>query len=264
MQKMARRAISATGIRYEVVMGETRKPAEETQDGDAVTSEVDESAAETETDLRARLAEAEADAAEAEAAAAVARSKVRAMRSQQDGNHADENGEDAENSRRRRLWPPSWPIVAKVVAAIVIVGSLAGSGAIVWQHHTAVVRRQHAEEFIQAATQGVLALTTIDFNTVKDQVQHIIDNSTGSFRDDFNARSDQFIKVAQASKAIAKGTVTAAAVESIKTDEAVVLVVGSEKITNAAGNQQPRAFRFRVTVTRDGGQLKVSKLELVL
>jgi Mce-associated membrane protein len=245
-------------------MGDTRKPAEETPDGDAVTTEVSESASETGTDLQAKLAEAEAEAAEAEAAAAAARSKVRAMRSQQSDDHAD-RGENGENGRRRRrLRPPSWPIVAKIVATIVIVGSLAGSGAIVWQHHTASVRRQHAEEFIGAAKQGVVALTSIDFNTVRDQVQHIIDNSTGSFRDDFVARSDQFIKVAQASKAVAKGTVTAAAVESMKTDEAVVLVVGSEQITNAVGNQQPRSFRFRVTVTRDGGPLKVSKLELVL
>ena len=50
----------------------------------------------------------------------------------------------------------------------------------------------------------------------------------------------------------------------MKTDEAVVLLVGSEQISNAAGNQQPRSFRFRVTVTRDADQLKVSKLELVL
>jgi Mce-associated membrane protein len=243
-------------------MGDTRKPTEETPDGDAVTTEVSESASETETDLQARLAEAEAEAAEAEAAAAAARSKVRAMRSQQSG--ADVDGNSENGGRRRRLWPPSWPVVAKAVAAIVIVGSLAGSGTIVWQHHTASVRRQHAEEFIQTAKQGVVALTSIDFNTVRDQVQHIIDNSTGSFRDDFVARSDQFIKVAQASKAVAKGTVTAAAVESMKTDEAVVLVVGSEQITNTVGNQQPRSFRFRVTVTSDSGQLKVSKLELVL
>jgi Mce-associated membrane protein len=245
-------------------MGDTRKPSEETRDGDAVTTEVSESASETETDLQARLAEAEAEAAEAEAAAAAARSKVRAMRSQQSGHpvDADEDGEDGK--RRSRLWPPSWPIVAKIVAAIVIVGSLAGSGVIVWQHHAASVRRQHAQEFIGAAKQGVVALTSIDFNTVRDQVQHIIDNSAGSFRDDFIARSDQFIKVAQASKAVAKGTVTAAAVDSMKIDEAVVLVVGSEQITNTVGNQQPRSFRFRVTVTRDTDQLKVSKLELVL
>jgi Mce-associated membrane protein len=242
-------------------MGDTRKPTEQTQDGDAVTTEVSESASETETDLQARLAQAEAEAAEAEAAAAAARSKVHAMRSQQSGHAADA---DEDGKRRSRLWPPSWPVVAKIVAAIVIVGSLAGSGVIVWQHHTAAVRRQHAEEFIEAAKQGVVALTSIDFNAVRDQVRHIIDNSTGAFREDFIARSDQFIKVAQASKAVAKGTVTASAVESMKTDEAVILVVGSEQITNAVGSQQPRSFRFRVTVTRDADQLKVSKLELVL
>lgn len=245
-------------------MGGTRKPADEPRDGDAVTTEVSHSASEAAPDLPAMLAEAEAEAAEAEAAADAARSKVRAMRSQQPGEQpdADENGEDGK--RRRRLWPPSWPVVARIAAAIVVVGALAGSGTIVWQHHTASVRRQHAEQFIEAAKQGVVAVTSIDFNTVKDQVQHIIDDSTGSFRDDFVARSDEFIKVAQASKAVSKGTVTVAAVESMNTDEAVVLLVGSEQITNAAGNQQPRSFRFRVTVAKDADQLKVSKLELVL
>ena len=229
-----------------------------------MTTEVGESASETESDLQAKLADAEAEAAEAEAAAAAARSKVRAMRSQQPGNPADADEDGGRGKRRRRLWPPSWPVVAKIVAAIVIVGSLAGSGTILWQHHTAAVRRQQAEQFIDAAKQGVVAVTSIDFNAVRDQVQHIIDNSTGAFREDFIARSGQFIQVAQASKAVAKGTVTAAAVESMKTDEAVVLLVGSEQISNAAGNQQPRSFRFRVTVTRDADQLKVSKLELVL
>lgn len=229
-----------------------------------MTTEVGESASETESDLQAKLADAEAEAAEAEAAAAAARSKVRAMRSQQPGNPADVDEDGERGKRRRRLWPPSWPVVAKIVAAIVIVGSLAGSGTILWQHHTAAVRRQQAEQFIDAAKQGVVAVTSIDFNAVRDQVQHIIDNSTGAFREDFIARSGQFIQVAQASKAVAKGTVTAAAVESMKTDEAVVLLVGSEQISNAAGNQQPRSFRFRVTVTRDADQLKVSKLELVL
>jgi len=155
-------------------------------------------------------------------------------------------------------------VAISAVATIVIVGSLAGSGTILWQHHTAAVRRQQAEQFIDAAKQGVVAVTSIDFNAVRDQVQHIIDNSTGAFREDFIARSSQFIQVAEASKAVAKGAVTAAAVESMKTDEAVVLLVGSEQISNAAGNQQPRSFRFRVTVTRDADQLKVSKLELVL
>jgi DNA gyrase subunit B len=48
-------------------MGDTRKPTEPTRDGDAVTTEVGESASETESDLQAKLADAEAEAAEAEA-----------------------------------------------------------------------------------------------------------------------------------------------------------------------------------------------------
>lgn len=223
-------------------------------------------------DLVSLLEQAEAEAAEAEAAAAAAQAKVRAMRLEQ----GVELGVDAKEPRP--LWPPTWPVVAKVVAVLVILASLAASGYIVRNHFQASAQRQNEQEFIDTAKRGVVDLTSIDFKVVKDQVKHIIDNATGSFREDFAARADQFIKVSEASKAVAKGSVNAAAVESTtpgphhwwswafpsRSDEGVVLVVGSEEITNAVGNQQPRAFRFRVTVTRDGGQLKVSKLELVL
>ncbi len=242
-------------------MGDTRKPNEALQDGDAVTTEFSQGASETESDLQAMLAEAEAEAAEAEASAAAARAKVSAMLSQQEDPAA---AVEEEGKRRRRGWPPRWPAVAKVVAGMVIVGSLVGSGLIVWQHHNASVRRQHANEFIETAKQGVVAMTSLDFTNVNDQLRSILDNATGAFRDDLATRADDFIKVAQTSKVIAKGTVTAAGVESMTDDSAVVLVVGSEQVTNAAGNQQPRTFRFRVTVTRDGDARKVSKLEYVL
>jgi len=46
---------------------------------------------------------------------------------------------------------------------------------------------------------------------------------------------------------------------------AVVLVLANERVTNAAGaKDDPRAFRFRVSVVRDGDQLKISKVEFVL
>ena len=86
----------------------------EPRDGDAVTTEVSESASEAETDLPAMLAEAEAEAAEAEAAAAAARSKVRAMRSQQSGKQADadDNDED-ERGQRKPPTPPLAPQLAR-------------------------------------------------------------------------------------------------------------------------------------------------------
>jgi Mce-associated membrane protein len=48
-------------------------------------------------------------------------------------------------------------------------------------------------------------------------------------------------------------------------DSAVVLVLANERVTNVAGaKDQPRTFRFRVSVVHDGDDLKVSKVEFVL
>jgi Mce-associated membrane protein len=47
-------------------------------------------------------------------------------------------------------------------------------------------------------------------------------------------------------------------------DSAVVLVACTSEITNAAGaKQDPRSYRLIVTMSREGGQLKMSKVEFV-
>nr|WP_205843267.1 hypothetical protein [Mycobacterium intracellulare] len=66
------------------------------------------------------------------------------------------------------------------------------------------------------------------------------------------------------SEVVTKGTVDATAVESMHDDSAVVLVAATSQITNPAGAQkEPRAWRLSVTMTREGGQLKMSKIEFV-
>jgi Mce-associated membrane protein len=235
--------------------------------GDDVTTGVDRGETETGTadtaDARALLEQAEAEAAEAEAAAAAARARVREMR----GEDRETVPGDLPSPKAARHWfrikRPQRSTIAKTAAALVIVSSLTGSGYILWQHHNSSARNNRAAGFAAAASRGITALTSLDFNHAKDDVQRIIDNSTGSFKDDYEVRAGDFVKVVEASKVIARGTVTATAVQSMTDDEAVVLVAATEEITNAAGNKQPRAYRFRVTVTRDGDQLKLSKVELV-
>jgi Mce-associated membrane protein len=47
-------------------------------------------------------------------------------------------------------------------------------------------------------------------------------------------------------------------------DTATVLVAASSSVTNAAGaKQEPRAWRLSVNLARDGGQLKLAKVEFV-
>ncbi|WP_068186974.1 hypothetical protein [Mycobacterium sp. UM_CSW] len=166
----------------------------------------------------------------------------------------------------RRLRRPKWSTLAASVAIIVILVALAGSGYMIKEHRDAVRQRQRAAEFVAAARQGVVTLTSLDFNNAKQGVQRILENSTGTFKDDFLKMADDFTKVVEQSKVVSQGSVQAAAVEldSMTKDSAVVLVASTSEVTNAAGaKQDPRNYRLIVTVTRDGGQLKISKVEFV-
>ena len=182
---------------------------------------------------------------------------------------ADTSSADAapeEQVRRWRLRRPRWSTVAAALAIVVIVASLAGSVYIVLQHREATQRQRRAAEFAAAARQGVVTLTSMDFNNAKQNVQRILEDSTGSFKDDFLKMADDFTKVVEQLKVVSQGTVQAAAVDldTMSNDSAVVLVSSTSEVTNAAGaKQDSRRYRLVVTVTRDGGQLKISKVEFV-
>jgi Mce-associated membrane protein len=259
--------------------------------------------AKAKADAIALAEQAEAEAAEAEALAVAARARARAIRLRreaqaqaeaaeaeaqaeagQDADDAAESGqaEDsvtthaadvAEESEpteapRRRLRIPNVSRFSSglTAAAIVAICALLGaSGWMLWQHHTVLAEQQRSADFIAAAKQEVINLTSLDFNNAKEGVQRILDNSTGVFRDDFQRRADDFASVVKDSKAVTHGSVVAAAVESMSKDSAVVLALANERITNLAGaKDDPRAFRFRVSVVREGDQLKISKVEFVL
>jgi Mce-associated membrane protein len=164
---------------------------------------------------------------------------------------------------RRR---PRLATLAGSLAVVVILASLAASAYMTLRHRDASQQRQRVAEFAAAAREGVVTLTSLDFNDAKAGVQHILDDSTGSFRDDFAKMAGDFTKVVEQSKVIEQGTVQAVAVDrnSITNDSAIVLVASKSEVTNAAGaKQDPRTFRLIVTITRDGDQLKMSKVEFV-
>ena len=155
--------------------------------------------------------------------------------------------------------------VLAAAAILAICGLLGASGWMLWHHHTVLAERQRSAAYVAAARQGVVNLTSLDFNKAKEDVQRVLDSATGEFRDDFQRRADDFASVVKDSKAVTQGSVTASAVESMSKDSAVVLVLANERVTNSAGaKDDPRAFRFRVSVVRDGDQLKISKVEFVL
>ena len=259
-----------------------------------------EDSATSKSDAMALLEEAEAEAAEAEALAAAARARARAARlrrealseaeaaeadkqpadadkdaddtvesfdAETDANASDETIAAAEGDSgparwRRRL--PSLSATFKVAAIILICAFAVASGYMIWQDHDTTERAQRAANFVAGARQGVVNMTSLDFNRAKEDVQRLLDSSTGEFRDDFQQRAKDFTSVVEQSKVVTQGTITAAALESMDEHSASVLVLATSRITNAAGaKDEPRLWRLRVTVTEEGGQYKMSKLEFV-
>ena len=165
---------------------------------------------------------------------------------------------------RVRIPLPSWKGVAAAITVLVIAALLAGCGYMYWYHRQAQAEQQRRAEFAAAARQGVVTLMSLDYTKAKEDVQRIIDSSTGQFKTDFQNTADDFVKVATESKAVTETNVTATAVESMTDNTATVLVAASSRVTNAAGaKQEPRAWRLSVNLARDGGQIKLAKVEFI-
>jgi Mce-associated membrane protein len=173
---------------------------------------------------------------------------------------------EAEPAGKRRRWRAGR--ILKTLAAAIAIACTAAlitlSVLMILDHRHQEADQQRRAQYAAAARQSVVTLMSLDFNKAKEDVQRIIDNSTGTFRDDFKNQADDFIKVTQESKVVTEVNVNTTAVESMSDDSAVVLVSASSRVTNAAGaKQEPRSWRLSVDVKRDGDQLKMSKVEFV-
>jgi Mce-associated membrane protein len=256
------------------------------------------------TDLAVLEAEALAEAAEASAVAARARARAAQLRRQSEktttetevadevidvavaaappedintedvvleDNTDDEPAASADDepaaSGHRRWTQPRRPgkrVIAVAIAIVVIVAALGASGYMAWHHRDVTATQDLEAEFDAAARQGVVTLTSLDFNQAAADVQRVLDNSTGAFLTEFQSRADDFTSVVEQSQVTTKGQVNASAVESMTDDSAVVLVAATSEVTNAAGaKEESRAWRLSVTVTRVDGELKMSKVEFV-
>jgi Mce-associated membrane protein len=173
---------------------------------------------------------------------------------------------EAEPAEKQRRWTTGriLKIAAASVAGIVTCALITLSVLMV-QHHRGVVRdQQRNAEYSAAARQSIVTMMSLDFNKAKEDVQRIIDNSTGQFKDDFQNNAPDFIKVAEDSKVVTDVTVNVTAVESMTDNTATVLVSATSRVTNSAGaKQDPRSWRLSVDLKRDGGQIKMAKVEFV-
>ncbi|ORW96676.1 hypothetical protein AWB92_06990 [Mycobacterium sp. IEC1808] len=213
-----------------------------------------------------------AEVAEADARAAAARARAARLREQLEAasgdleNRADTEGTEAAPSRRRRLRPrrPSRKATAAIAAVVVSCVSLAGSGYLVWHHRGVEQEQLRSAEFAKAARDAIVTMMTIDPTKAREDLQRFADDTTGTFKISILMGGEDAVKAVEESKVVSKGSVQAAAVQSMTQDSAIVLIAAKSEITKP-GEAKPESRRLRIVVTvqRDAGQLKISRLEFV-
>jgi Mce-associated membrane protein len=165
---------------------------------------------------------------------------------------------------RRRLRRPSRKALIVIAGLVVICGSLATSGLAVWHHHNVAQQRQRSADFATTARDGVVAMMSIRADKARDDMQHFADRTTGTFKASVLMGANDVVGDLEKSKVSTTATVQAVAVQSMTNDSAVVLVAAKSEITKPdQAKPQSRSWRVAVTVERDGGQLKISKVEFV-
>ncbi|MCV7310612.1 hypothetical protein H7J89_08240 [Mycobacterium paraffinicum] len=165
---------------------------------------------------------------------------------------------------RRWLRRPGRMTLALSAAVILICTALGASGYVVQYHRTTAAQRQRAAEFAAAARQDVVFLMSIDAGKARDDVQRIIDDSTGPLKTGLLLEADELVKAVEQSKVSTKVDVKAVAVESMTDDSATVLVAAKAEVVNPDKSKpSPRSWRVIATIQRDGDRFKLSRADLL-
>lgn len=243
--------------------------------GDSPGPVTDSDANPSTTEAPASLAEAEEELSRVEARAEAARARAAELRRQAEASSSeqpettavDEAGPAPARSWRWPRWRVRRPARKKVgfgAAAVLIAASLLATAYMAWQHYTLVHETKRAAEFTAAARRGVEMMMSIDPDHAQENIQRVIDDTTGALQSQLRVTSTYLVKDAQDAKVTTKATVQDIAVESMTDNSAVVLVVAKSDTTNPDKTRRPPVFwRLSVNIDRDGGQLKMSKVDFV-
>jgi Mce-associated membrane protein len=154
--------------------------------------------------------------------------------------------------------------MATIAGLVVVVALAALSGWLGYRTYQSHQAEDQRNLFLQVGRQGAVNLTSIDWQQADADVQRILDGATGTFYDDFEKRAKPFVEVVKQAQSKSEGSISAAGLESESDNEAQVLVAVTVKTSNAgAPEQQPRAWRMRLTVQKVGDEAKVSNVEFV-
>lgn len=152
-------------------------------------------------------------------------------------------------------------LVAGLIGVAVLAALVGWLGFRAYESHEAEV---HRDLFVQAARQGAVNLTTLDYEHADAEAQRILGSAAGSFYANFPQRWQPFLDFVKQSRATLVGTVAEAGLESQTGDAGQVLVAVAIKSTVPGGTEQEaQVWRLRITVQKTGDEVKLSNVAFV-
>ena len=163
-------------------------------------------------------------------------------------------------SRLGRTW-----FIGIAAALVVLAGGVGAGGYLALRSHldSRTTARNDAEA-AEAAKDCVGATQAPDIGAMATSAQKIIECGTGAFRSQAILYSGLLVEAYQAANAHVQVSDLRAAVERNNPDGSIeILVPLRVKVSNAETQNQEAGYRLRVTMVKDEGKYRISKLDQV-
>jgi Mce-associated membrane protein len=153
-----------------------------------------------------------------------------------------------------------------IAAALVVLAAGVGAGGYLAlrSHLDSRTTAQHDAAAVEAAKDCVGATQAPDTGAMAASAQKIIECGAGAFRSQAILYSGLLVEAYQAANAHVQVSDLRAAVERNNADGSIeILVPMRVKVSNAETQNQEAGYRLRVTMVKDEGKYRISKLDQV-
>ena len=124
---------------------------------------------------------------------------------------------------------------------------------------------RHYEAVTKAAETQTKAFLTVDYQNMDPLIAKVLAGSTGSFKEQYEQAKVTLKASAQDSQAMSTGKVLSVGIADIDGSDAVVFVAADSQVSNKTtkGKPQPRYYRLKLTMVRQGDKWLTSNLQFV-
>ncbi|MFZ2013685.1 MAG: hypothetical protein WAV00_07690 [Nocardioides sp.] len=153
------------------------------------------------------------------------------------------------------------------LVAVLLVVALVGGALVVRTRHDRADARTQQERYgavLVAADREADTFVNLRYDRASQSVGAVAAGATGDFRDHYGSQAAHVVQVLRSHRSSMNGRVVWSGV-AVSPDRATVLAATTGTVSNTSthGRPEPRSFRLRVSLVREGGHWLASDVRLV-